>query len=75
MVEIIQGSIYLSWIFLMRILMIITSIVSFWINGAISKSRYSSDELDFEKPLTSLVWITSILSIIVTFIISYLEIQ
>ncbi|MCB2209074.1 MAG: sodium-translocating pyrophosphatase [Bacteroidetes bacterium] len=66
----------LSWIFLMRILMIITSIVSFWINGAISKSRYSHvDELDFEKPLTSLVWITSILSIIVTFIISYLVIR
>jgi len=66
----------LSWIFLMRILMIITSIVSFWINGAISKSRYSNvDDLDFEKPLTSLVWITSILSIAVTFAISYLVIR
>lgn len=63
----------LSWIFLMRILMIITSIVSFWINGAISQAKYSkSDELDFEKPLTNLIWITSILSIIVTFVISYL---
>ncbi|MEE4258335.1 MAG: sodium-translocating pyrophosphatase [Bacteroidales bacterium] len=66
----------LSWIFLMRILMIVTSIVSFWINGAISKSRYSNvDDLDFEKPLTSLVWITSILSIFVTFAISYLVIR
>lgn len=66
----------LSWIFLMRILMIVTSIVSFWINGAISKMRYNHvDELDFEKPLTSLVWITSILSIIVTFLISYLVIR
>jgi len=65
----------LSWIFLMRILMIITSIVSFWINGAITKAKYSTvDELDFEKPLTSLVWITSILSIIVTFAVSYLVI-
>lgn len=62
----------LSWIFLMRILMILTSIASFYINGAITTARYSHvDDLDFEKPLTSLVWITSILSIIVTFVISY----
>jgi K(+)-stimulated pyrophosphate-energized sodium pump len=65
----------LSWIFVMRIFMIITSIVAFWINGAISKAKYSNaDDLDFEKPLTSLVWITSILSIVVTFVISYLTI-
>lgn len=63
----------LVWIFAMRILMIITSVVSFWINGAISKMKYSKvDDLDFEKPLTNLVWITSILSIAVTFIISYI---
>jgi K(+)-stimulated pyrophosphate-energized sodium pump len=62
----------LAWIFIMRILMIITSVVSFWINGALSKAKYSNvDDLDFEKPLTSLVWITSILSIIVTFVASY----
>ena len=66
----------LSWIFVMRILMIITSIVSFWINGALTKAKYNNvDELDFEKPLTSLVWITSILSIIVTFVVSYLTIK
>jgi K(+)-stimulated pyrophosphate-energized sodium pump len=66
----------LTWIFVMRIFMIITSIVSFWINGAISQARYSKvDDLDFEKPLTSLVWITSILSIVVTFVISYLTIS
>jgi len=66
----------LSWIFVMRILMIITSIVSFWINGAITKVRYeNADDLDFEKPLTSLVWITSILSIAVTFVVSYLLIK
>jgi K(+)-stimulated pyrophosphate-energized sodium pump len=66
----------LTWIFVMRIFMIITSIVSFWINGAISKAKYSNaDDLDFEKPLTHLVWITSILSIIVTFAISYLTIR
>ncbi len=65
----------LTWIFLMRILMIVTSIVSFWINGVITKAKYSkADDIDFEKPLTSLVWITSILSIFVTFAISYLTI-
>ncbi len=65
----------LSWIFVMRILMIITSIVSFWINGAITKAKYSDvDDLDFEKPLTSLVWITSLLSIAVTFVVSYFTI-
>lgn len=62
----------LTWIFVMRILMIVTSIVSYWLNGAISKAKYSNvDDLDFEKPLTSLVWITSILSIVVTFVASY----
>lgn len=61
----------LTWIFVMRILMIITSIVAFWINKAVSKAKYSGkDDLDFEKPLTSLVWITSILSMAVTFVIS-----
>jgi K(+)-stimulated pyrophosphate-energized sodium pump len=63
---------FLTWIFTMRILMIITSIVSFWINDFLSKALYSKkDDLDFEQPLTNLVWITSIMSIIVTFIASY----
>ncbi|MBK8981766.1 MAG: sodium-translocating pyrophosphatase [Ignavibacteria bacterium] len=62
----------LVWLFVMRILMIITSIVSFYINGFISKIKYTGkDELDFEAPLTALVWITSIVSMIVTFIASY----
>ncbi len=62
----------LTWIFAMRILMIITSVFAFWINRYFSKIKYSkADELDFEVPLTNLVWITSILSIIVTFIASY----
>ena len=66
----------LTWIFVMRILMIVTSIVSFWINAAITKAKYQNvDELDFEKPLTSLVWITSLLSIAVTFVVSYLTIK
>lgn len=61
----------LVWIFLMRVLMIITSIGAYYINKAISKARYSNvDNLDFEVPLTTLVWITSIVSIIVTFVFS-----
>jgi K(+)-stimulated pyrophosphate-energized sodium pump len=63
----------LTWIFVMRVLMIITSIVSYWINNAVSTIRYKNmDDLDFEQPLTSLVWITSVLSMVVTFVASYL---
>ncbi len=66
----------LVWIFAMRILMILTSILAFWINGLISSARYSGkDDLDFEAPLTSLVWITSLLSVAVTFIASYVLIS
>ncbi len=62
----------LTWIFVMRILMIITSIVSFYINRVYSTAKYKGkDEIDFEQPLTNLVWITSILSIAVTFIVTY----
>jgi K(+)-stimulated pyrophosphate-energized sodium pump len=65
----------LVWIFVMRILMIITSIAAFYINKAISQALYhGKDDMDFEQPLTHLVWITSILSIIVTFAVSYLMI-
>ena len=62
----------LTWIFAMRILMIVTSIISYYINSIYSNAKYGkSEEFDFEAPLTSLVWITSIVSIIVTFAISY----
>ena len=62
----------LTWIFVMRVMMVITSIGSFYINKAVSQARFaSSEDFDFEKPLTSLVWITSITSIVVTFISSY----
>ncbi|WP_081981731.1 sodium-translocating pyrophosphatase [Alistipes sp. ZOR0009] len=64
---------FLTWIFAMRILMIITSVTAFGINNLVSKALYSkSDDIDFEKPLTNLVWITSILSIVATFGASYL---
>ena len=63
----------LVWIFVMRILGIIASVLAYYINGVIAKIKYSNtDTLDFEKPLTSLVWITSILSILGTFLASYL---
>ena len=62
----------LVWIFVMRVLMIITSIAAFYINGAYTNAKYKdAKELDFEKPLTTLVWITSILSIAATFAVSF----
>lgn len=66
---------FLIWIFVMRILMIITSVVAFYINDFFSSAKYSGkDDLDFEAPLTHLVWITSVLSIIVTYVASYVMI-
>ncbi|MCX7710486.1 MAG: sodium-translocating pyrophosphatase [Clostridia bacterium] len=65
----------LIWIFAMRILMIVTSVAAFYMNKAFSQAKYgNAEDIDFEQPLTNLVWITSILSIIVTFVISYLMI-
>lgn len=62
----------LTWIFVMRILMVITSIFAYWINSFICNLTYKGrTDLDFEMPLTNLVWITSILSIVVTFASSY----
>jgi K(+)-stimulated pyrophosphate-energized sodium pump len=65
----------ITWIFIMRILMILTSIGAYLFNKAISDSMYGNrKKLDFEVPLTSLVWLTSILSIVVTFLVSYWQI-
>ena len=62
----------LVWIFVMRVMMLVSSAISYFLNGAIAKARYgSANEMNFESPLTSLVWITSIVSIILTFVISY----
>jgi K(+)-stimulated pyrophosphate-energized sodium pump len=66
----------LVWIFTMRVLMIITSGLSYWLNAMIAKSKYeNANKMDFEEPLTSLVWITSIMSIIVTYAISNMMIS
>jgi K(+)-stimulated pyrophosphate-energized sodium pump len=63
----------LVWIFVMRIMMLIASALAYFINGAIAKAKYgNSDKMNFEHPLTSLVWITSIVSIVATYIVSYL---
>ncbi len=57
----------------MRIMMLVASAVSYFVNEAIAKAKYSnSDDMNFEAPLTSLVWITSFVSIILTFIVSRL---
>jgi K(+)-stimulated pyrophosphate-energized sodium pump len=62
----------LVWIFVMRVMMLVASSLSYFINAAIAKGRYgNSDEMNFETPLTSLVWITSIVSIALTYLISY----
>ena len=61
------------WIFAMRILMVITSLVSYEANKILSKSLFGTKkDFDLEAPLTNLVWLTSIVSIVVTFIASYL---
>jgi K(+)-stimulated pyrophosphate-energized sodium pump len=63
----------LVWIFVMRIMMIIASGLSYFINEAGAKARYgSADRMNFEAPLTSLVWLTSIVSVAITYVVSYL---
>ncbi|MBE7712892.1 MAG: sodium-translocating pyrophosphatase [Cyanobacteria bacterium SIG26] len=63
----------LAWIFVMRFLMIVTSVVAYWFNGIWDKFVYApkAKSFDFETPLTRLVWITSVLSIAMTFGVSY----
>jgi len=61
----------LVWIFVMRVMMLVASSVSYFLNSAIAKAKYgNADEMNFEHPLTSLVWITSIVSIALTYLIS-----
>ncbi|MBL8260519.1 MAG: sodium-translocating pyrophosphatase [Candidatus Competibacteraceae bacterium] len=63
----------LVWLFVMRVMMIVASGVSYLGNGMLAKERYATKtRFDFEAPLTSLVWITSGVSLVLTFIISYL---
>ena len=63
----------LVWVFVMRVMMVITSFVSYTINDFVAKARYgNAQHMNFEAPLTQLVVLTSILSVIVTFVASYL---
>jgi K(+)-stimulated pyrophosphate-energized sodium pump len=62
----------LVWIFVMRVMMLVASSVSYFLNAAIAKARFGKvDEMNFETPLTTLVWLTSIVSIALTFLVSY----
>ena len=61
------------WIFILRILMVFTSIFSYQLNSFISSSMFrNKDKFNFETPLTNLVWITSLISILITFVVSYI---
>ncbi len=63
----------LVWIFVMRLVMLIASAVAYFINGIIAKAKYGNvDQMNYEAPLTSLVWITSFVSIVLTYFISKL---
>ena len=63
----------LVWLFVMRIMMVIASALSYFINETITKSRFGTAKtMNFEQPLTQLVWVTSIVSMICTYVVSYL---
>jgi K(+)-stimulated pyrophosphate-energized sodium pump len=62
----------LVWIFVMRVMMVLSSAASYFINGAIAKARYETvAKFDYEAPLTFLVWLTSLVSIALTYVVSY----
>ena len=63
----------LVWIFCMRIMMIVASGISYFVNDVIARGKYANaSKMDYEAPLTTLVWLTSIVSVILTYIVSYL---
>jgi K(+)-stimulated pyrophosphate-energized sodium pump len=63
----------LVWIFAMRIMMVIASVLSYYVNEAMAKAKYgNASTMNFEAPLTSLVWLTSFISIALTFVLSNL---
>ena len=62
----------LVWIFVMRIMMIIASGAAYYLNERMTRSQYeNAEEMDFELPLTRLVWITSIVSVVITYLVSW----
>jgi K(+)-stimulated pyrophosphate-energized sodium pump len=63
----------LVWIFMMRIMMVIASALSYTVNDVIAKARYSNaSHMNFEAPLTTLVWLTSLVSVALTYLVSYI---
>jgi K(+)-stimulated pyrophosphate-energized sodium pump len=65
----------LVWIFVMRVMMLVASAGSYFLNHILAKAKYgNSDHMDFEAPLTSLVWLTSLISIGLTYLVSFLMI-
>src|SRR4051812_1571832 len=63
----------LVWLFVMRIMMIVASGVSYLVNEAVVRARFGkADKMNFETPLTQLVWVTSIVSVVLTYVVSYL---
>ncbi len=63
----------LVWIFVMRLMMVLSSYASYEINNVIQKAKYgNADKMNFEHPLTVLVWLTSFVSIAITYVVSYL---
>ncbi|MBN1206423.1 MAG: sodium/proton-translocating pyrophosphatase, partial [Myxococcaceae bacterium] len=63
----------LVWIFVMRIVMVVASLLSYFVNEVIQNGKYKEvDKMNFEHPLTFLVWLTSIVSVALTFVVSYL---
>src|SRR5499425_1725369 len=66
----------LVWIFIMRVLMIVASGASYLINEALARATYgSATKMNFEKPLTTLVWLTSAVSVVLTYFASYVLIR
>jgi len=62
----------LVWIFVMRVMMLVASAISYFLNAAIAKARFgNADDMNFETPLTTLVWLTSLVSIALTFLVSF----
>src|ERR1700716_1896704 len=63
----------LVWIFVMRIMMVVASGLSYLINEAVAKAKYvNADDMNYESPLTSLVWLTSLVSVALTYLVSYM---
>ncbi len=65
----------LVWIFVMRVMMVVSSGLSYFVNEAMAKSKYqNADKFNYEHPLTFLVWLTSVVSIVATYVVSYVMI-